>query len=432
MAYKTRIQTEQERIILNFLMERNLANGGFEVDPHKVIGVNMESFIHMATGVTHYKGRIDFESHHIDINLTEWEYEELVNAVNSVNKIALRSPAQIIEDGIREDIDWCTRYLSDRYAQIKKLVTGNFVKNIFPIRYDPIPGRSTSYKVKIVILISSSPTLEDEILFLITQEDFDAIADRLTRDPEEKKSHSRSLGAIMPIPPKNPPPRHAARITCKVEFKDLPRTNFLLTRNHPPLTTGRAHFFRCKCDDGYFCERIPAMLQRGEDSDNWYNKVIKVDGETVHFVIPILNQVLYTFPVWMKSVEDWSGTKKKKIIAYGVSEEETFIYDAPSRKDTNCTLLGDMYKMVSELAVRYTPRWEPALQAVAKGNPTLTGICKGKNHNSVTNIQLNKSLIDSPSHATAVNSLTLELYELCYMCYRNATPAFSLLPDDLF
>ncbi len=324
-------------------------------------------------------------------------------------------------------LDLCLSYLM-KYESIKNIVGSGHRITEAKARQ----GGTTPYFVEIEFHDPKGPEpiQQNKIAIPITQEDFKTLrtyAEAYTERTKNIKDMKKQNNPTIPI-----------KQECSVGVHEIPR---LTPTKHYDAAALRkiaepTLALKCKCDKGFFCPNILVSVGLGTDYRSWLSKVPNPTKGDVpsHFYlgVPIFGRILYSFRVKHLVSESWSGDRVKKFMAYGITEDETFFYDAPPTSGAlgfTLTMMRDTIAYVEQYYDRMLSAWAPMMSSIVQ-----TGVvapCKGKHHTYGSNkkiLDLLKS-VGLENDDTKALILSLELYDLCIFCYENATPAFSLLPD---
>lgn len=303
------------------------------------------------------------------------------------------------------------QYLCDNYRNIQTWVEHKIITEMSVFK----PAGMGPCKVKLVAQLSNGTS--SSATFVISVDDLILVeANQLKLHP---KPASRELGAIMPTAPKF--------TRCEVDFIEMPTSNFLKTKDQPAKSTWPTYAFRCKCSDSFLCSRITSIIEDYGDTRYWSNKIKNLNG--FHLIVPVYGCVLYSFPVEAKEIDNWSGKTKKKLMAYGTTENETFFYEVPHfySKPHASSMMPDQLRMLREFTDSIASKWKDPVVDFFEGKSAI--LCSSLNHTYGANQRFRRFLTESAKQLSA-GLLVLELYEMCYPCYRNSTPAFSLLEND--
>lgn len=229
------------------------------------------------------------------------------------------------------------------------------------------------------------------------------------------------------------------QMKCDPELKDLPDlllSNDLNDMRFSSKLASKTYAFYCPCGRGYFCNSIRKIFFAGTDILHWKKKIgIPTLNSTIGFCIgvPIADYVLYSVPVETSIRIDWNDNKVVKFMTYGLTEDVTLFYDDPIMKMHHVSHKVEFH-MLQERIEEVNQFVERAKDTgIVRGIPLmgdgpLVNACGGKKHTYGTNqkfLEFMKSHPDSVRIAAACFSM----YSMCPICYRNANPAFSLLPD---
>lgn len=230
------------------------------------------------------------------------------------------------------------------------------------------------------------------------------------------------------------------KIKCDPELKDLP--NLLLSNELSEIKfvgaklTAKTFAFDCPCGRGYFCESILKIFSKGEDLRHWGKRITRaaINAPVPFYLgVPVVGYVLYSVPIEATVRLDWNDKELKKFMTYGITEDVTIFYDDPMVKMHHVNHKVEFY-MLQDQITSITEFVENATKnGIARGVPLLgdgpvAKACAGKKHTYGTNQKFLEFMKSHPD-SLRVAAACFALYSLCPICYVNANPAFSLLPD---
>ncbi len=304
---------------------------------------------------------------------------------------------------------------------------------------DTKPGAPPIYRVKVksktkqewLGLLGYTSGIQESLIY-VDKENYDAIV-ALATMPEG--------GGQVALPTSQPGGIH--KTACSVTAIKIPRLTPTKYYDAETLKKFDEPTFavKCDCSEGFFCDKVMIHILKGIDFRFWLDlvKPPKKGSIPTHFylAVPMYNSILYSFRVKYSIEETWNGNEVARLMAYGISEDETFFYEDPDAGsydpyDTlkpQLTITNDAIIHVDQVLQSVYELWRPQVAAMAYGGKIVP--CKSKLHNYGTNMRIHQMLEQNPIGHWSERALilSLELYELCTFCYHNANPAFSLLPD---
>ena len=227
---------------------------------------------------------------------------------------------------------------------------------------------------------------------------------------------------------------------CSVVAEKIPRMT--ATKHYDPLTVKSmlvesTFAMKCKCELGFFCPNILISVNKGIDFQSWLNQTDKPNKSgPSHFwlAVPVYNSILYSFRVRRSIMEDWNGNRLERLMAWGISEDETFFFEVPDLSHEDgakyLTIMRDMRAYIDRIYdIVSSEVWALNIAQMIVSNAMVP--CKAKSHNYGTNKKIHDAMHASRKDDDFQKAFTIsmELYEMCNFCYTNANPAFSLIPD---
>jgi hypothetical protein len=128
---------------------------------------------------------------------------------------------------------------------------------------------------------------------------------------------------------------------------------------------------------------------------------------------------------------DWDDNKVSKFMTYGITEDVTTFYEDPRHKADRIEFM-----MLRERIFDINRHIEDAQQAsllagmLPMGDKFISASCNSGRHTYGASQKVMK-FMESRIDAGTIAIACFDLYHMCPVCYTNANPAFSLLPDNL-
>lgn len=329
--------------------------------------------------------------------------------------------ARVIQIQVNPKIDDATLFLSSKYAQIRKWAEKHDVVEI--ISHELInPLGASPLKVTLYGVEKDDPNVTNikNSTFTIAREHFEFVQ-KITNTPNVQGLLNR---LDDPRSKKVIPMAYAKH---ELSFEEYDATTIPRTKRQT-WKAAPMYGYSCNCDLSFLCPKVTNIIKSGDRW--WLSPKKKKNDDGFYLFIPVFGHVLYSFFVEPRKITDWAGVERPKLIVYGPSDDETIFYDAPPVTDTSkCSLLSDQIDSISQLANILADKWRHPLVEFAAHRSNIS--CFSKDHKYGTNVKFQRFLTEE-INSYAVSALTLELYQMCYICYRANVPAFYLIRNDLF
>lgn len=330
--------------------------------------------------------------------------------------------ARVVQIQVNPKINDTVLFLSRKYAQIRRWAEKHDVVEIISHEMFSQIGPSP-LKVSLYGIEKDDPGVTNikNSTFTIAREHFEFV--QKVMNPPKVQGLLDKLDPLSKKKKVTP----TAFAKHEISFEEYDATTIPRTKRQT-WNTGPMYGYSCGCDLSFLCPKVADMIASGDRW--WLSPKKKKKDEGFYLFVPVLGHVLYSFFVEPRKITDWAGVERSKLIVHGTSDDETMFYDAPDKTNTSkCTLLFDQLKSVSMLADALADKWKVPIEEFAAHRSNIN--CIGKDHNYGTNVKFQRFLMEEPrAHLAA--ALTLELYQMCYICYRANVPAFYLIRNDLF
>lgn len=257
-------------------------------------------------------------------------------------------------------------------------------------------------------------TKTGESKFRILKEDWIKIQDLLAQGAQSGVQMPSVTATPTPGPMRDPRP--------ELRLIEVPA---MIGVNFDEFGSDVIHYaFDCECNRKarIFCRHISDAFLDARDHAYWDPRFWSISGLGAKFTIqiPIFNSVFYYVMLQKQSIATWDGEQVTKIFVKPMREllPERFV-------DTTYTsILGDIRTEV--------------LKHLDNMTDSLPSQCKSQYHNYGTNITLIDWLNSgsgsigpfanvSRERRKIATTFTQHMYGLCYICYENCNPMFSLL-----
>lgn len=323
-------------------------------------------------------------------------------------------------------IDVVVNYLSGKYAQIRRWCEGRVVTDVETFEVVPnFPPAAPKIKLHAITNDQVKGVAFDTYTFTIAHEHFEIVKETI-----KKPNFQTLLDKLRTEPGFNNEktvPKMPIQHKHKITFGEFDNTIVLRTK-YQEARSGPLYGYSCACNDRFTCPKIVDLIST---DDKWWRSIKKKKNDEGYWLfVPVFGLVLYKFFLEPRIIKDWTGTEQSKLIVEGVNRGETIFYDAPIGDiigETRCLLLRDQIGAVHKLAFSVLEKYRQMLSDFLLGKSTF--VCHGKTHSFNTSARF-REFLRSTQGAPAASALTLELFDMCYICYQANVPAFYIMTEN--
>lgn len=202
----------------------------------------------------------------------------------------------------------------------------------------------------------------------------------------------------------------------------------------------KAYTLKCDCKGSYFCDHIMKSIELGNDTRDWWieatSKTKRPPDGRIEIGVPVFEHVLHRVELAYREQESWDGGKVRNLQVFPRMSDDgqSRFYDIDSVSDHR--ILLDQINLL-ESSVTDTLDGQDTLQECLRfatsNGPISCGMqtrtLLSGTHNFGTTKRLLEWIKEAPRRGMRLRALAfcLKTYGMCYTCYSNREPTFSLV-----
>lgn len=184
--------------------------------------------------------------------------------------------------------------------------------------------------------------------------------------------------------------------------------------------------YHCECSDTYFCMHTRPSTLAVHNTPTLLG-ILKNDRKMI-LCLPVFFSVLFPICIEKREIPDWEGNLQEKLL-FSMGKFEQFTdFTGPNLLNMAIHLTSSLENSIFEKdGIRYV---EYVKGVIKSGR---TDVCNDPNHNYGSSVKFIAWLNEGREHPPPLETrmvgaaFCFQQFGLCYPCYQDRTPAFSLI-----